>query len=332
MRALERTVPEAASSAALSARDREWNQAFVGWASGIFVAASLTVLILCRHVTGGRIVYVIDDPAIHVSIAGTLLHHGTWGVQPGVYQSASSAPLWDLLLAGSMWITRTRDILPWLLNLFSGLWLIWAIGSRLRVLRPRLTAPLAVLATAGLVIVVLFMPSLTMVGMEDLLYSAMVVQLVAWMHDRAVGRRTRTPTWAPYALAALAVVTRFETMWVVAGLALGYLIDGWARYPRDHAALAGRVRAVIGLGVATTAPFVVYASFNRAMGQGFLPNSVLAKTIIAGQNHATLESGLTPQTFTSHLNSIQSWPCCWLRPSPTCSPPVQRAGNRSSPR
>src|SRR5262249_11476189 len=190
-----------------------------------------------------------------------------------------------------------------LLNLFAGLWLIWASGPGQRVLRPRRGAPLAVLATAGLVIVVLFMPSLTMVGMEDLLYSAMVVQLVAWMHDRAVGRQTRTPTWAPYALAALAVVTRFETMWVVAGIGLGYLIDGWVRYPRHPPDLAKRLRTVVWLGLATGAPVAAYAGLNRAMGQGFLPNSVLAKTIISGQHHATLETGASPRLFINHLNA-----------------------------
>jgi hypothetical protein len=236
-------------------------------------------------------------------MASTLLHHFTWGVQPGVYQSASSAPVWDLLLAGSMWVTRSRDIMPWLLNVLAGLWLIWGVGSRQGVLRPRLSAPLAVLATGGLVMVVLFMPSLTMVGMEDLLYSAMVVQLVAWMHDRAIGRSTRTPTWAPYALAALAVLTRFETMWVVAGIGLGYLIDGWVRFPWDRPAMAGRLRSVVWLGLATAAPVAAYAGVNRAMGQGFLPNSVLAKTIISGQHHATLESGASPRLFIAHLNA-----------------------------
>jgi hypothetical protein len=303
MRSLERIVPDAGSHPALSSRSPGRNLAFVGWASGIFVGGSVAMLLLSRHATGGRIVYVIDDPAIHLSIAGMLLHHSTWGVQPGVYQSASSSPVWDLLLAGSMWITRTRDILPWLLNLLAGFWLIWAIGSRQQVLRPRLAAPLGVLATGALVTVVLFMPSLTMAGMEDLLYGAMVVQLVAWMHDRAIGRNTLTPTWAPYVLASLAVVTRFETIWVVAGIGLGYLIDGWIRYRQDHGAFVERLRTVFWLGLATAAPVAAYAVLNRAMGQGFLPSSVLAKTIIAGQHHATLESGLSPQLFISHVNA-----------------------------
>jgi hypothetical protein len=92
-------------------------------------------------------------------------------------------------------------------------------------------------------------------------------------------------------------------MWVVAGIALGYLIDGWLRYPRNPAAVAGRARAVIGLGIATTVPVALYAGLNLAMGQGVFPNSVLAKTIIAGQHHATLGSGLSAHTFLSQLNS-----------------------------
>jgi hypothetical protein len=291
MRPLERTRPDVTSRFMPSDPGR--NLAFVGWAWGIFVVGSLTMLVLCRQATGGRIIYVLDDPAIHLGIAQMLLHHGTWGVQPGVYQSASSSPLWDVVLAGTMWVSGATAIVPWLLNVFAGVWLIWAIGSRQQVLRPRRSSPLSVLATAALVVVVLFMPSLTMVGMEALLYCAMVVQLVAWMHDRAVGRISRAPTWALCVLAALAVLTRFETVWVMAGIGLGYLIDGWTRNPKDRSALARRLQTVVWLGVATAAPVAAYAVFNRAMGQGLLPNSVLAKT----------PSTESPQVFIDRLNS-----------------------------
>src|SRR6202158_2105859 len=87
------------------------NLAFAGWASGIYVLGALAMLLLCRHITGGRIIYVVDDAAIHLKMASSLLHHGTWGVQPGIYQSASSSPLWGLLLAGLLAATRTTDIL-----------------------------------------------------------------------------------------------------------------------------------------------------------------------------------------------------------------------------
>jgi hypothetical protein len=266
------------------------------------------MLLVCRHVTGGRVIYVVDDAAIHLSVAQTLLQHGTWGVQPGVYESVSSSPLWGVLLAGAMWVSRTRDVLPWLLNVAAGVWLIWAIGSRQQVLRPSRRAPLAVIATAGLVTVVLFMPALTMVGMEHLLHAAMVVQLLAWLHDRSQGRISRVPAWAPYLLTSLAVITRFETMWVVAGIGLGYLVDGRLN-GRGHAtrrptepgartAVVARLPTVAGLGLAAALPVVAYGAVNRAMGQGFLPNSVLAKTVVS--NSAI---SITPQHFLEHLTT-----------------------------
>ena len=150
-------------------------------------------------------------------------------------------------------------------------------------------------ATAGLVTVVLFMPALTMVGMEHLLHAAMVVQLLAWIHDRARGRTTRVPPWAPYLLTSLAVVTRFESMWVVAGIGLGYLVDGWVKtgHPTRE-----RMGTVAGLGLAAAGPVVAYGAVNRAMGQGFLPNSVLAKTVVS--NSAI---SITPQQFLNHLTA-----------------------------
>ncbi|MDP9074959.1 MAG: hypothetical protein M3N98_12460 [Actinomycetota bacterium] len=286
--------PDLAPVGSPAGRERRSNLAFVGWASGLFLVGSVAMVLICRHVTGGRVIYVVDDAAIHLSVAQNLLRHGTWGVQPGVYQSASSSPLWGVLLAGAMWITRTRDVLPWLLNVMAGLWLIWAVGSRQTVLKPHRRAPLAIAATAGLVTVVLFMPALTMVGMEHLLHAAMGVQLLAWIHDRALGRATRVPTWAPYLLATLAVLTRFETMWVVAGLGLGYLIDGAIK----HRALSERLPTVVGLGLAVGAPVAAYAVFNRAMGQGFLPNSVLAKTVVS---NAAIS--ITPQDILNHLTT-----------------------------
>ncbi len=285
-----------------AARPRSSNLEFAGWGSGIFVVASVAMLLVCRHLTGGKVVYVVDDAAIHLSVAQTLLHHGTWGVQPGVYESVSSSPLWDLLLAGAMAVTRTMVILPWAFNVLAGVWLIWAVGSRQEALRPSLRKPLSVVATAGLVTVLLLMPSLAMVGMEHLLHAAMVVQLMAWVHDRAVGRRTRAPGWALYALAALAVLTRFETMWVVAGVGLGYLVDGWARLAPQvgmRRAVTGRLGTVVGLGLATAAPVAAYAGLNRAMGQGFLPNSVVAKTALSSGS----QFAITPGVFLEHLTA-----------------------------
>src|ERR1700736_3790681 len=54
----------------------------------------------------GRFAYLLDDAYIHLAMARDLVVHGTWGIAPGVYESASSSPLWTLALAAVMLVAR----------------------------------------------------------------------------------------------------------------------------------------------------------------------------------------------------------------------------------
>ena len=82
------------------ARDRAFGWAFFVWGSAAYLVATLVVLAIGLRRTDGRLVYVLDDPAIHLSVARALAEHGTWGVVPGQFESASSSPAWTVLLAG----------------------------------------------------------------------------------------------------------------------------------------------------------------------------------------------------------------------------------------
>src|SRR5262245_10580406 len=70
---------------------------FVVW--GVLgTLATLFVVIASSLVrTHGHLAYAIDDGGIHLSIARNLGLHGTWGVVPDHFQSASSSPLWTVL-------------------------------------------------------------------------------------------------------------------------------------------------------------------------------------------------------------------------------------------
>ena len=70
--------------------------------------------------TGGTFVYAQDDPYIHLALARTLADHGVWGIRPTEFTSASSSPLWTLLLA-ALWKLGAQAVwVPFALNILFG--------------------------------------------------------------------------------------------------------------------------------------------------------------------------------------------------------------------
>jgi hypothetical protein len=258
------------------ARDRAFGWAFFAWGSAAYLVATLVVLAIGLRRTDGRLVYVLDDPAIHLSVARALAEHGTWGVVPGQFESASSSPTWTVLLAGWLRVVPGPDSIgPLVLNVAASLAVVAVLASVQRVLRPGIGRPLDVLATVALVIVVLFLPGLTFVGMEHPLHIALVLATVVSFHRRQVGWSVRGRPWLPYVLLVAATLTRFETAFLAVGIATALLVTGsgpglWppraARWARPSAVLA-----------VTGATIAAFGGVNVAMGQGLLPNSVLAK-------------------------------------------------------
>ena len=70
----------------------------------VFAVVCLVVVVagagwLDSTAANGTFVYTLDDAYIHLTIGRTLAEHGVWGVSPREYSSASSSPLWTILLA-----------------------------------------------------------------------------------------------------------------------------------------------------------------------------------------------------------------------------------------
>jgi len=267
----------AAPAAATEAPDRS----FLRWGAGTYLVVVGVLLALALRTTGGRLIYVLDDPAIHLSVAGNLVHHGTWGVEAGRFASASSSPLWTLLLAGTMVVSPLSDALgPLVLNVAGALAVIAVLGANQTVLRPSRRRPLDAAAVAVLVVVVLFLPALTLVGMEHTLHAALALGAVVLVHRATVGEGIgRWPAWAPYALVALATFTRLETVFVAAGLAVAMVartLPGWGRGGGAEP-LRAQLKPVALLGLATAVPVAVVGLTSKLGGDGWMPNSVLAK-------------------------------------------------------
>jgi hypothetical protein len=269
--------------------DPDYRHSFFRWGVGAYLLCTAVLFAISWFQSGHRLVYLIDDPAIHLSIAENLVHHGTWGVVPGHFQSASSSPVWTLLLSGYITLaTGVRHLGiplkdtagPLLLNLAAGIWVINIVAGQQRVLLPNLRRPLDCLAVVALVVGVLFLPALSLLGMEHTLQIALVLSIVILVHRRVQGVPLGWPRWTPYALLAVATLVRFETLFVAAGVCVAVIaaaVPGWSER-EDPAPLGGQIRLAVGLGLSALIPFLLFVFFNHVvMGQGYLPNSVLAK-------------------------------------------------------
>jgi hypothetical protein len=265
--ATPRTETPAGATPVDSASPRDHTASFARWAVAAYLAATLVLVAAIVWWLGGRLVYVLDDPAIHLSMAERLAHDGTWGVVGGHFESASSSPLWTLLVAAGVLVAGPAGSwVPLVLNVAAGVAVIAVLASAQRVVLPGRRRPEDVALTVVVVVLVLFLPGLAVVGMEHTLHVALVLGAVVGVHRWALGR----PGWAPAitcALLALATLTRFETAFVAAGLAAGLLVV-------DHRAHLRRAVAVL---ASSAVPIVVVGIGNRALGGGWLPNSILGK-------------------------------------------------------
>ena len=240
--------------------------------------------------TSGTFVYPIDDPAIHLAVARRLAHDGTWGVVAGEFQSASSSPLWTVLLAPTQWLVRgaAGELVPLALAVAAAVAVVWLLRDDLAALRPGRRRPLDALAVVAAVVALAFLPGLAFMGMEHTLHAALVLALATAVEARWAGGgpraadRVPVPRWAPVALAAAATATRYETGGVVVALAVGLAVAGlgpWRDPDTPPAPARRRVGAVAALAATAAAVVGGVGAVSLAFGQGLLPNSVVLKSV-----------------------------------------------------
>ncbi len=230
-------------------------------ALGIFAATTAVVWGLILKKNGGKFVYTLDDPYIHMAIAKNVVQHGVWGVTAYQFSSSSSSPLWTLLLALLYGLFGVSEIIPFMLNLFFAGLAIGLVYAPLRRHLPGWTIFLALLA------VIFFPPLVPLVfsGMEhtaQLLLTLSTVALAAKTLSEDTPSR-RTKSWLLVS-AFLLTAIRYEGLFLI--LVLGIL---FACRKRWWFAL---LLAVIGV-----LPMTGYGLWSVGRGWYFLPNPVILK-------------------------------------------------------
>ncbi len=245
------------------------------------LAVTLLLVAISLDREDGVFTYVIDDAAIHMAVVENILEHRTWGVEAGRFESASSSPGWTLLLVPiRAALPPLGDVLPVVVNLVAAAWIIRLLARRQGLLGSDL-GPASVVTVPILVAVGLFLPSLALVGMEHTLHAALVLQALVVLEklqfvDLTVrGARTLLLT------VFVAALYRYETLFLVVGLAVGLLagtslrlgapaVSRWTR--------ASAVRVAAAVGTVAVLPPVAFGVVSVAFGGLALPNSVLAKS------------------------------------------------------
>lgn len=239
------------------------------WSLGTYLVLT-AVMVLGTIVLTGEPVWYSDDGFIHLAIARAFAEGGVWGVTADSFQSASSAPLWTLLLAGFVAVLgRGAIVMPLVLNVACGVWLIWRLSS----LRDRLALPRWATGRAGAVgiVVVAFLPGLTVLGMEHMLQLAVCTELLVTLLDLVDDPGARLGTARLALWAAVCVGTRFEDAVLVFGVVVALV---WCRR-HDRSRSVFPAVAVL---AAAAVPVVAIAVAGAANGGFLLPNSILAKS------------------------------------------------------
>jgi hypothetical protein len=209
----------------------------------------------------GHWIYPLDDTYIHLSIARHLAEFGNWGVRADVFASASSSPLYTLLLGSMIGLFGNQAIWAFLLNLLAAAGLLYWWRNRFAEwgLKPKHALGLSV----GLWLLTP-LPWLILVSMETVL-QIWIGFAFLWQAVRYHSDEPRYYAWKLFFLALLTSAVRYEGWFLI--VAAG-LILGWeGRFKR--------VALMAGGGLASTLGFGLYS---LSQGGTFVPLSVLIKS------------------------------------------------------
>jgi len=267
MAVMTSTTPSSTDDGAAVRRGRAWP---VGWLAAVVYVASLAAFLIATVRRDGEFTYPLDDSYIHLRL-GQNLAHGTLGMNPGEFASASSSAIWPVLIAGGVRAVGPLVGVPFVLAALCGVATLVLLDRWVR------RRGHSLLERAGLMaamIVVVPLTTLALTGMEHVLQVGATILVVALVIERAESDGTDVRgDLAVGAAALLCAATRLEAVFVL--LPLAVLLVSRRRW---------RTLAAMALGAVVPVAIVVAVD----LGQGWpaLPASVLIKSSGVSRAHA----------------------------------------------
>jgi hypothetical protein len=230
---------------------------------GLFAALLVALLVAVRRLVGPEWIYPLDDSYIHLAMARNLVDNQTWGISPGEFGSTSSSPVWTLVVAAAFRAFGAHAFLALVLAAAAAL---LAIGAATRASGRLGATPRATGWIVSVVVLVSPLAPLAMTGLEHTLHLGLAIVLAGRFTGLVLGEKPRASTWV---LIALAVLVRYESLFLVCAAAL----------------LLARKRALdraASIVVPACASVAAFGTFSVLSGGAILPNGVLGKSPCVG--------------------------------------------------
>ncbi|MDO8735746.1 MAG: hypothetical protein Q7K29_01505 [Thermoleophilia bacterium] len=213
----------------------------------------------------GTFVYTQDDAYIHMAMAKNMATHGNWGVNAGEFQSASSSPLWVLMLSFLYLFFGVNVITPFLMNI---VFVTLTVVAAYFILRQQgIQSRYNFLVLLGLIFIA-SLPPLVMLGMEHSLHILLTLLFVYLatlvLTSDEKGSLSRNAKWL-LVVTPFFALCRYESLVIIGLVFLMILLK-----KRWLLALS-----VLGL---AALPVGIFGLISIRNGAQFLPNSVELKT------------------------------------------------------
>lgn len=238
----------------------------------LVILAELSAILVLND---GHFMFALDDPYIHLSLAENI-RHGHYGVNAGEYAAPSSSILWPFLIAPM----AASEYASWFILLLNAAFAISTLLLVQQMLRDAGRHWQISLPMQNTVLVFFMLATnlagLAFIGMEHSLQVLLAVLIGKGMTDKLKGNEVSS-VWLLAVVSAPLV--RYENL-VISGAAILFCL------------LRREFVVAIAMAVLVAMLLAMYSAFLLGIGLNYLPDSVLAKSVVAASGLGKLMGNL----------------------------------------
>lgn len=224
-----------------------------------YLGIILVLFTVLYYLNESHFIYVLDDPYIHMTIAKHFSTSGQWALNGLTFSSATSSPLWTLLISLIFFFTGPAAIIPFILNIIFG---ILAAYAAYRILlsfyAEKYILPVLLTFTFASAL-----PALAFTGMEhsaQIFFSLIFIFLIA---RTAVDEKSNIITLI--IVSAVLTGLRYEDLFLIFSASIVLT-------------LRKKYAAAFLIFTAGLTPIIIYGLISESHGWMFLPNPILIKS------------------------------------------------------